>query len=52
MEIVNAITIIIHNKTIEKDGDVFHEDITDEQPETFEDRYYETVRALYYTYCV
>lgn len=52
MEIVDTITIIIHNKTIDRDGDLFHEDLTDEQPETFEDKYYETVRALYYTYCV
>lgn len=52
MEIVDAITIIIHNKTIEKDNDLYFEDLTDEQAETFEDKYYETVRALYYTYCV
>lgn len=51
MEIIDAITVIIHNKTIDRDGDLFHEDLTDEQPETFEDKYYETVRALYYTYC-
>lgn len=52
MEIIDAITVIIHNKTIDRDGDLFHEDLTDEQPETFEDKYYETVRALYYTYCL
>lgn len=52
MEIIDSITTIIHNKTIEREGDLFHEDLTDEQPETFEDKYYETVRALYYTYCV
>lgn len=52
MEIIDAITVIIHNKTIDRDGDLFHEDLTDEQPEMFEDKYYETVRALYYTYCL
>lgn len=52
MEIVNAITIIIHNKITNKDGGLYFEDMTDEQPETFEDKYYETVRALYYTYCL
>lgn len=52
MEIIDAITVIIHNKTIDRDGDLFHEDLTDEQPETFEDKYYETVRVLYYTYCL
>lgn len=51
MEIVNAITIIIHNKITNKDGGLYFEDMTDEQPETYEDKYYETVRALYYTYC-
>lgn len=52
MEIVNAITIIIHNKITNKDGGLYFEDMTDEQPEIFEDKYYETVRALYYTYCL
>lgn len=52
MEIVDAITIIIHNKTIERVGDLYFEDLTDEEPETFEDKYYKTVRTLYYTYCV
>ena len=52
MEIVDAIAIIIHNKTIEKENDLYFEDLTDEQAETFEDKYYETVRALYYTYCL
>lgn len=52
MEIIDAITVIIHNKTIDRNGDLFHEDLTDEQPEMFEDKYYETVRALYYTYCL
>ena len=52
MEIVDAITIIIHNKTIEKENDLYFEDLTDEQAETFEDKYYETVRSLYYTYCI
>ena len=52
MEIVDAITVIIHNKTIERDNDLYFDDLTDEEAETFEDKYYETVRALYYTYCV
>lgn len=52
MEIVDIITVIIHNKTIERDNDLYFEDLTDEEAETFEDKYYETVRALYYTYCV
>ena len=52
MEIVHAITMIIHNKTNERDNDLYFEDSTDEEAETFEDKYYETVRALYYTYCV
>lgn len=52
MEIVKSITIIIHNKTIEREGDLYFEDLTDEQAETFEDKYYETVRALYYTYSI
>lgn len=52
MEIVDAIIIIIHNKTIEKENDLYFEDLTDEQTETFEDKYYETVRALLYTYCI
>lgn len=50
IEIIDAITVIIHNKTIKRDEDLFHDDLTDGQPETFEDKYYETVRALYYTY--
>lgn len=52
MEIVDAITVIIHNKTIERDNDLYFDDLTDEEAETFEDKYYETVRALYYTYCM
>lgn len=52
MEIVKAITIIIHNKTIKYEGDLYFEDLTDGQAETFEDKYYETVRALYYTYLI
>ena len=52
MAIVEAITIIIHNKTIKYEGDLYFEDLTDEQAETFEDKYYETVRALYYTYSI
>lgn len=52
MEIVKAITIIIHNKTIKYEGDLYFEDLTDGQAETFEDKYYETVRALYYTYSI
>ena len=52
MEIVDAITVIIHNKTIERDNDLYFDDLTDEEAETFEDKYYETVRALYYTYCL
>lgn len=52
MEIVDIITVIIHNKTIERDNDLYFEDLSDEEAETFEDKYYETVRALYYTYCV
>lgn len=52
MEIVDVITTIIHNKIIDREEDLFHEDLTDAQPETFEDKYYETVRVLYYTYSV
>lgn len=52
MEIIETITVIIHNKTINGEDDLFHEDATDEEAETFEDKYYETVRALYYTYYV
>lgn len=52
MEIIETITVIIHNKTINREDDLFHEDATDEEAETFEDKYYETVRALYYTYYV
>lgn len=52
MEIIENITVIIHNKTVNREDDLFHEDATDEHAETFEDKYYETVRALYYTYFV
>ncbi|HIT50318.1 MAG TPA: hypothetical protein IAD46_04765 [Candidatus Pelethenecus faecipullorum] len=52
MEIIDAITTIIHNKTIEREGDLFYEDLTDRRIETFEDKYFETVRTLYYTYCI
>lgn len=52
MEIIDVIAIIIHNKTIDRDNDLYFEDLTDAQSETFEDKYYETVRTLYYTYCV
>lgn len=52
MEILDTITVIIHNQTIDRRRDLYFEDSTDEQAETFEDKYYETVRTLYYTYCV
>ena len=50
MELVNSITVIVHNKTLSDRSDFFKENLTDAAAETFEDKYYETLLWLYYTY--
>ena len=50
LEIVFYITVIAHNKNLGKTEDVWRENFTDANAETFEDRYYETLLCLYYTF--
>lgn len=52
MELVGNFIINIHNRfdAIDKENRLFS-DSTDAQPETYEDRYYEILEWLYFTYC-
>lgn len=52
MEVMYQVALTVHSRLFERDSDVFYEDETDEQPETFEDMYYQTAQILYYTYRV
>ena len=52
MELVDNFVVNIHNRfgTSVYDG-IMWENSTDAQAETFEDRYYEILYWMYYTYC-
>lgn len=51
MDLVHNISIIIHNRNANLENDIWHQNITDAQAETYEDKYYETLLCIFYTYC-
>ncbi len=52
MELVENFVVNIHNRFATSIFDsIIMENITDAQPETYEDRYYEILYWMYYTYC-
>ena len=51
LDLIFYITIIVHNRNSNSFvSNVFIQDCTDARAETFEDRYFETLFSLYYTY--
>lgn len=50
LDIVFYITVYIHNTTLFTAEDVLRDNATDASPETFEDRYYDALLYMYYTF--
>ena len=50
MEIVFSVTVYIHNTTLSMAVDAIRDNLTDAAPETLEDRYYEALFYMYYTF--
>lgn len=50
LDVVHNVTVIIHNRDLTEHDDTLRNNFTDAIPETFEDKYYEALLWIYYTY--